>query len=177
MKRAQVEELLREAGRLSASAEFVVIGSQAVHAVTDAAPAEVLVSLECDVLFEVDEATAEVLRRELGPTSEYRVRHGFYLDAVPPGLPVLPSGWSERLVPLDAGGVVGRCLEAHDLAVAKLAAGRLKDYELVAALIDRTLIVPERVGERIALVEGERMRVVLLARLRIVMESLNRPRD
>lgn len=172
MRRAQLEEVLVAAARVAGKNELVVIGSQAVHAVTDAAPAEVLVSLECDVLFEEGDEAGDAIRRELGPASAFRSEHGFYVDAVPPGLPVLPGGWRARLQTIDAQGVLARCLEVHDLAVAKLAAGRLKDYELTAALLDRRLISAEAIRERIATFPEDRLRAVLLARLQIVLESL-----
>jgi hypothetical protein len=59
----------------------------------------------------------------------------------------------------------------HDLAVAKLAAGRLKDYELIAALVQRGLIDPSVVRERIGGFEEARLHAVL-ARMQIVEESL-----
>ena len=65
----------------------------------------------------------------------------------------------------------GRCLEVHDLIASKLAAGRLKDYELVAVLLQRSLADVAIVRERIAAVADLNMRAVLLARLQIVLES------
>jgi hypothetical protein len=44
----------------------------------------------------------------------------------------------------------GRSLEAHDLAAAKLAAGRPKDYEFVGALLNAGLIDRAVLTERIA---------------------------
>jgi len=164
MRREQLELALREATRIARS-ELVVIGSQCVHAVTDAAPAEVVMSLECDVLLEGPQADA--VREELGPTSEFRAQHGTYVDVVSPRFPFLPPGWEGRLQPLG----LSKCLELHDLAVSKLAAGRLKDYELVAALIARKLVDVAVLRERINLSEELRMRAILLARLQIVLES------
>jgi hypothetical protein len=143
-----------------------------VHAATTAAPAEVVVSLECDLLLDEGDAAAEVLQRALGPQSSFHEEHGFYADAVPPGIPVLARGWRDRLQRLDAGGVVGLCLELHDLSIAKLAAGRLKDYELVAALLARGLVTVGVLRDRIATFEEVRMRAILLARMQIAMESV-----
>lgn len=172
MRRAQVEDLLRELGRVAGRSEVVIVGSQSVHAFTDAAPAEVLVSLECDVLLDEGDAAADIIREQLGPQSPFRAEKGYYVDAVPPGLPLLPDGWRERLRSLDAGGVIGRCLEINDLAVSKLAAGRLKDYEFVAALVGRNLIEIAIVRKLIDGIADLRLRAILLARLQIVLESL-----
>ena len=100
MKREQFEELVQSVGRAAGRTELVVIGSQAVHAVTDAAPAEVLVSLECDLLLDEEDAAADNIRRRFGPQSPFRNERGFYADVVPPRLPLLVEGWTERLQPL-----------------------------------------------------------------------------
>lgn len=170
MRREQLEELIGEAARASGNAELVVIGSQAVHATTNDIPAEVVMSLECDLLLEGDAAAR--VHKALGPTSAYHAAHGTYADVVAPEFPFLPRGWETRLRSLDVANVASKCLEVHDLAVSKLAAGRLKDYELVAALIARKIITPDVVRERVALSEDLRMRAILLARLQIVLESI-----
>ena len=54
----------------------------------------------------------------------------------------LPEGWRARLVPVcneNTRGATGWCLEVHDLAVSKLAAGREKDVEYLAALFRHAL--------------------------------------
>lgn len=174
MRREQLLELLREAGRVVGRDELVVIGSQAVHAVTGTAPAEVVVSRECDLLLDEGDAAADALERQLGMQSTFFAERGLYVDVVPPGIPVLPEGWRDRLVPLDAAPVVARCLEAHDLAIAKLAAGRLKDYELVAALTRQEIIDAAVLRQRIATIAEPRLRAVLLARVQVAMESIGR---
>jgi hypothetical protein len=64
-----------------------------------------------------------------------------YLQGVDESTCVLPDGWNDRLVtlaqlPSRAGGSVPvLCLDPHDLAVAKLAAGRPKDLDFVHALV------------------------------------------
>jgi len=174
MRREQLQELLREAGRVAGRHELVVIGSQAVHAVARTAPAEVVVSRECDLLLESGDAVAGMLDKELGIRSPFYAARGLYVDVVPPGIPVLPDGWRDRLVSLDASPVIARCLEVHDLAIAKLAAGRLKDYELVAALAQQGLLDPATVAQRIAGMGEARLRATLLARLQVAMESIGR---
>jgi hypothetical protein len=174
MRREQLQELLREAGRVSGRDELVVIDSQAVHAVTGAAPAEVVVSRECDLLLEEGDAAAAALEQQLGVQSPFFPERGLYVDVVPPGIPVLPEGWRERLVALDASPVVAHCLEVHDLAVAKLAAGRLKDYELVAALAQQGVVDASELRRRIATIAEPRLQAILLARVQVAMESIGR---
>ncbi|HEX8791466.1 MAG TPA: DUF6036 family nucleotidyltransferase [Polyangiaceae bacterium] len=174
MRREQLQELLREAGRVAGRDELVVIGSQAVHALTGTAPAEVVVSRECDLWLDEGDAAADALERQLGMQSPFFAERGVYVDVVPPGIPVLPEGWRDRLVSLDAAPVVARCLEAHDLAIAKLAAGRLKDYELVAALTRQGLVEPAAIRQRIASISEPRLRAILLARVQVAMESIGR---
>jgi hypothetical protein len=174
MRREQLQELLREAGRVIGRHELVVVGSQAVHAVTGTAPAEVVVSRECDLLLDEGDAAADALERQLGVQSAFFAERGLYVDVVSPGIPVLSEGWRDRLIALDADPVVARCLEPHDLAVAKLAAGRLKDYELVAALAQRGIIDAAALRQRIASISEPRLRAILLARVQVAMESIGR---
>jgi len=51
------------------------------------------------------------------------------------------------------------------------AGGRLKDNELIAALLESKLIQVETVRTRIAAVADFHMRAILLARLQIVLEA------
>jgi len=168
-----LDDLLAELARVSALDEVVVIGSQCVHAVTDRPPPEVVMSIECDVLFDEGELSERV-DAALGKTSAYQAEHGVYVDTVPATFPFLPPGWEARVRTLEVPGLRARCLELHDLCVSKLAAGRLKDSETVAALITEGLVDPHEVQRRIMAVEDLRMRAILLARLQILGESLGR---
>jgi hypothetical protein len=49
MQREQFHELLARAAGICGRRELLVFGSQAVHALTSSPPAEVLVSVECDI--------------------------------------------------------------------------------------------------------------------------------
>ena len=60
---------------------------------------------------------------------------------------VLPKGWKARLVNLPEGetdGVRGLCLDPHDLAIAKYAAGRDKDLVFTRELATRGLVEHDR---------------------------------
>ena len=66
----------------------------------------------------------------------------------------------DRLVLFETSGSApgrGWCLEPHDLAASKLAAGREKDYEFVGALVDADLIDIETLSVRIDLLPRSRV--------------------
>src|SRR5437867_104598 len=117
MRRSQLEEIMRAASAVVARKEFILFGSQSVHAITDGPPVDVLVSRECDVWLRDEPAMPESLKRELGVDSPFRQAKGFYLDPLPPDLPMTPTGWEQRLVDLMVDDIRVRCLEIHDLIV------------------------------------------------------------
>jgi len=173
MKRAELEDLLRELARVLGKREVAMIGSQCVHAATDAPPAEVLMSRECDILVDDSDPVRERIDAELGATSPYHEEYGTFVDTVSPSFPFLPDGWEQRANVLVSGDMQSRCLELHDLVLSKLAAGRLKDNELIAALIHYKLVDVGISRARITAVADIHMRAVLLARLQIVLENVN----
>jgi hypothetical protein len=62
-----------------------------------------------------------------------------------------PKGWKERLIPVSTpatNGVTGLCAEPHDLAVAKLLAGRDKDLKYVRSLLASGHLKPGTLLER-----------------------------
>jgi len=172
MRRDLIEKLLRELARVSGKREVIVIGSQSLHAGAGKLPAEVLMSVEVDLLFEEGDPTEPQIEAELGRNSSFQAEHGVYVDVVRSSFPYLPDGWDRRLRDMELGALRARCLEIHDLAVSKLAAGRLKDNELIASLIAHELLDVETVRARIAAIADLRMRAILLARLQILLESM-----
>lgn len=178
MKRREVQLALRAAGRIARQSEFIMIGSQAIHASCRRPPAEVLLSQECDLYPRTHFRAAHILDIELGPESAFARRHGFYVDVVTPDLAMLPEGWETRLKPFRAGRITAFCLEVHDLMASKLAAGRLKDLELVGALlklrIGKTPVLRRRITRFLLASERQTAR----RRLKAVQEELgcgNRP--
>jgi hypothetical protein len=133
VQRGQFEQLVLRAAAVADRRELIIFGSQSVHAVTRQPPAEVLVSVECDLWLRDEPADAERIVAELGKDSAFARTTGVYVDPLPPDLPMTPKGWEQRLVACTVGDVTARCLEIHDLIVTKLGAGRLKDYEFIAA--------------------------------------------
>lgn len=171
MKRTLLDELLCDVERITGERDLVMIGSQVVHAVATDVPAEVVMSRECDLLFDESDPVVGAIDASLGPDSERAIERFVHVDTVSSSFPFLAPGWEQRLVALGPAAPRVRCLEIHDLVLSKLAAGRLKDYELVAVLLARGLADLGVVRERIASVPDLHMRAILMARVQIVVES------
>lgn len=135
MRKHELRAALKAAARIAGEREFLLIGSQALHASCKRPPAEVLLSQECDLYPRTHSQAAVLLGNELGRNSAFARKHGFYVDIVTPDLASLPMAWHTRLKPFRAGRVTAFCLEVHDLLASKLAAGRLKDLELASAVL------------------------------------------
>jgi len=172
MRKPQFEELLHAVAEASGETEFIVVGSQAMHAHTEAAPVEVLISKECDLWAKGKFEKLIVLKDSLGQRSPYFTEHGVYADPVEPGIVLLPAGWEQRLKPMQVGPVTAWCLDVNDLVVSKLNAGRLKDYEFVNAVLRAGLANWEVIVQRIESFPDLHQRAVLLARLRISGERM-----
>jgi hypothetical protein len=146
----------------------VIIGSQAVLAQFPRAPGEITVSREVD-LFAIDDAAAtDLIDGVLGELSQFSETHGFFVHGIGPETATLPEGWRERLVPVrneNTRGFTGWCLEVHDVAASKLAAGREKDLEYVGALFRHAMISSATLGERIAVLPLPDERRTHLARV------------
>lgn len=169
MQRPQLEHIIRAAAGITGATDFVVIGSQAVLGQFPDAPEELLVSIEADVFSLRSEADSDLIDGTIGEGSPFHQTFGYYAHGVSVETARLPEGWRERLVPIrnaNTGGGTGLCLEIHDLAVSKLAAGREKDLDFVTALLRHRLIRPEIVRQRIARTPLEpEVRILVLARL------------
>lgn len=112
-----------------------MIGSQAILGsyTEEVLPTGATMSVEVDLAPLNDDDAGTLATRidgVLGEWSPFHETHGFYVQGVGRETAVLPTGWEERLVPVQGPGTSGRvglCLEPHDLCVAKLAAAREKD--------------------------------------------------
>jgi hypothetical protein len=173
MKRRDLQTALRAAARVARQSEFILIGSQAIHAHSHRPPTEVLLSQECDLYPRTHPQAAHILDIELGPNSAFARRHGFYVDVVTPDIATLPEGWEKRLTPFRVGRITAFCLELHDLLASKLAAGRLKDLELVGAVLKLRLGKASILRRRIAKFPSESDRQRARERLSVVLEDLS----
>jgi len=172
MKRRELAVALRAASRVAGEFEFILIGSQALHAHCRRPPSEVLLSQECDLYPRTRPETANLLDAELGRRSSFARTHGFYVDVVTPELATLPHGWENRLKEIRFGRIRVFCLEVHDFLVSKLAAGRVKDLEVAGAALRLKVGKIEVLRRRIRRVPVEAERLRVRRRLRTVLDEL-----
>jgi hypothetical protein len=147
--RAQLEHVVRAAAMIADDREIVVIGSQAVLGQFPDAPADLLVSVEADLYPRNHPERADLIDGSIGELSPFHQSFGYYAHGVGEETAVLPLGWTERLVPIPLGEVVGLCLEIHDLALSKWAAGREKDREFARGAVEHGLVERATLLERL----------------------------
>jgi hypothetical protein len=153
VKRAQLEHILRAVAQIIKYDDLLVIGSQSVLGSWDETrlPPEAVRSIEAD--------------GSLGEGSRFHETFGIYVQGVSLKTAVLPEGWRDRLVKLDNPSTHpgrGLCLEPHDCVLAKMVAGRQKDYDFATALLTAALLDPKTLAERIELLgisKGEKARI------------------
>lgn len=144
----ELEHVLQAAGESTGCKSFIVIGSQAIIGSypkgvdVEALPRELKMSNEADLIPEKEELW-ELVERDLGENSMFAERFGYHADGVERNTAILPAGWEDRLIPFKTpgtNGVTGFCLEAHDLVVSKLAAGRIKDKDFCWRVIELGMV-------------------------------------
>ena len=129
MKKSQLDHVLRAARRITGETQFIIIGSQSLHASRPDLPDTILPSIEVDLIANNQRDRTDWLN-VIGVDSPFHQSFGYYADPVDETTAVLPAGWNERLVrlaPGDTDGATGLCLDPHDLAISKYAARREKD--------------------------------------------------
>jgi hypothetical protein len=173
MQRPQLEHIIRAAVGITGATEIVVIGSQAVLGQFPDAPADLLVSIEADVFTFRNPTDADLIDGSIGEGSPFHQTFGYYAHGVAEETAILPAGWKSRLVTVrnaNTGNGRGLCLEVHDLAVAKLAAGREKDSTFVAGLLRHNLADPLVIESRLrqSTLAGERLELALARLKRVV---------
>ncbi len=110
-------------------------------------------SIEADVFSRDEPQLTDAVDGAIGEGSAFHATFGYYAHGVAENTATLPAGWKNRLVPVrneNTRGAVGWCLEPHDLAVSKLAAGRKKDLVFVGALLRQRFAKAEIIRERLA---------------------------
>ena len=169
MTRSQLEHIIRAAGMIADDEDIVVIGSQSVLGQFPDAPEELLVSHEADVYPRTHPDRADLIDGSIGEGSPFEREYGYYAHGVGPETAVLPAGWEGRLVRVANANtrlVRGWCLEVHDLAVAKLVAGREKDIEFVESLHRHRMATREEMRNRLEKTELDpRVRSLVAARI------------
>ncbi|MGI8547186.1 MAG: DUF6036 family nucleotidyltransferase [Gemmatimonadaceae bacterium] len=161
MNREELEHAIRAAGDVARDPELIVLGSQAVLGQFPDAPNDLLFSREVDVYPKNHPERSIEIDGVLGELSTFHETHRFYVHGVGPETAVLPAGWEQRLVPVansNTRGITGWCLEAHDLAASKLAAGREKDMDYVRAMMRHNMIRGDTMAARIAVLPLSELR-------------------
>jgi len=170
MNRRQLEHVIRAAAATADVRDIVVIGSQAVLGSYPNAPLELRESMEADVFPKDSPERSIVIDGAIGEMSMFHDTFGYFAHGVDQTTASLPTGWQDRLVKVETPfmtGAVGWCLEVHDLAVAKLAAGRTKDFTYVKAMVREKLVSVDVVRERLALTPNLPPQVLELATARL----------
>src|SRR5580704_1839631 len=142
MKKQQVDHVLRAAGRITGEKQFIIIGSQSLHGKHPDLADDIVRSAEVDLIAKRDASRTEWLN-VIGQDSKFHEQYGYYADPVDETTATVPKGWRGRLVnlpPGDTQGVLGLCLDPHDLAIAKYVAGRDKDLLFNRQLVLRGLL-------------------------------------
>ena len=170
MQRPHLEHIIRAASGITGAAEIVIIGSQAVLGQFPNAPADLLASIEADVFTFRSPDDANLIDGSIGEGSPFHETFGYYAHGVAEETAMLPAGWKDRLITVrnaNTGNGCGLCLEVHDLAIAKLSAGREKDTSFVAELLRHDLANAELIESRLrqSPLSGERLELAL-ARLK-----------
>jgi hypothetical protein len=152
MTRTQLEHIIRAAGAIANTEDLVVIGSQAILGQFPNAPKELLVSSEADVFPRNNPGLSDLVDASIGEGSPFQREFGYYAHGVDETTAVLPDGWRDRLILVTGENtrfVRGWCLEVHDLAIAKYAAGREKDLAFTVTLARHGLVKRETLEKRL----------------------------
>ena len=156
MNRAQLAHVLRAAAEIVNDGDILVVGSQAILGTADgsALPTEATMSIEADLAFfdDPDEHKSDAVDGAIGEGSQFHALFGYYAQGVSLETSVLPEGWRDRLIRfdrVDAEPSEARCLDPHDLVVAKLVANREKDREFATALIEADLVEVRTLLDRV----------------------------
>lgn len=155
MNKAQLEHILLSAAKVGDDNEIIVIGSQSVLGqFPEASKNPVLsYSMEADLYLKNKLKNTILVEGAIGEGSMFHQTFGYYAQEVGPNTAILPRGWEDRLFPVvvkrDGRTVTGYCLEVHDLAIAKYAAGREKDYIFLAVLINKGMLRKKELISRV----------------------------
>ena len=152
MRRNELEHLIRAAAAITDQYEIMVIGSQSILGAVPGPPETLLESMEADIYPLHRPDLADLIDGSIGEGSPFHERFGYYAQGVGPETAILPAGWQSRLVRIQNQNTdlkVGYCLEPHDLAASKLAAGRDKDWLFVEEMLHHKIVDGVTIQERI----------------------------
>lgn len=152
MRRQDLEHIIRASAAIAGDHDIVIVGSQSILGAHPDAPDELLVSREADVFPLHHPDRADLIEGGIGEMSPFDETYGFYAQAVGPETVIAPEGWLYRAIRVRNANTqeqTGWCMEPHDCALAKLAAGRPKDHDFVRALLRHGLVSMEVLRDRL----------------------------
>ncbi len=153
MTRLQLEHLIRAAAQIADDDELIIVGSQAILGAFPDAPASLRVSMEADIYPRNRPERADLIDGTIGEGSPFHETFGYYAQGVGERTAVLPEEWESRLVPVcnpNTRGATGQCLDPHDLVLAKLVAGRDKDFRFTREALRHGLVHASWLEDRVA---------------------------
>ncbi len=177
MRKSDLFELVRQIKTITSSEIPIIVGSQAVHLVTNFPPEIIQQSIECDFIFISGKSeTRTEINKKLGVFSNFQLENGFYADALGLATVILPTNWQERLQPFkdEKGETIALVAEIHDIAVSKLIAGREKDFLFLKELFIREFIEIDVFVERVLLVKEMPQNSILVARLETLAKIISK---
>lgn len=142
---------LAAAGSAYKRRRFVIVGSAAILATHPDAPSFLRLSADIDMfpIRKLESTDYQSGDKLVGQASEFELEHEFYIERLGDWTMLSqPEGWFERCVKYSAEGEIdgekvrvdGYCLRPLDLAYNKLEAGRDKDLNFVAGLLNEGMI-------------------------------------
>lgn len=150
--------------------EIIVIGSQSILGQFPDAPAALRMSIEADLYPAHKPEHADLIDGSIGEHSAFHETFGYYAQGVGEDTAVLPEGWRDRLVRVEnpnTNGIVGLCLEVHDLAISKYIAGREKDREFTRQLAMHGMTERKTLLERLKRTKvSDQLRDIVAQRIR-----------
>ena len=134
-------------------------------------------SLELDVSpIPFSEQAVATIDGNIGELSQFHKTFHIYAHGVGPNTATVPEDYRTRLVRVTVAGVTAHCISPIDLAYSKLAAGRQKDLEFVAALLLHK-IARQAPLERLIAASRPELKKTMEERLQIVLTKLALRRD
>lgn len=170
MTRTELEHIIRAAAANADTDEIVIIGSQAILGSILNPPPETIISMEADVFPKNKPADSILIDGAIGENSIFHQTFGYYAHGVGPETAILPAGAFNRLVPVkneNTRGATGWCLDLHDLAASKLAAGREKDLSFVSVMLRHKLVDAARLRSRIDTLANNQIAAFSIANLEL----------
>jgi hypothetical protein len=172
MNRSEFEHIIRASAEITKEREFIVIGSQAILGKVPDAPKSLRQSMELDIYPRHRPELSIAIDGAIGELSAFDKEFGVYAHGVAPETAKLPKDWESRLISVSnhgTNGAVAWCLDPHDIAYSKLAAGREKDIAYVTELRRHDLVSPTKIDVLINKTEDPELKSTIQARWRKIL--------